>query len=111
MNHTYKYLMEEFDIDEKVLQLVAEAEEEVRSEFEHLDDIMAYNQYKVLKAFQKNRIREMHFGWKTGYGYDDAGRDALGQTFAEIDPETKNSMSHRARALETTKKWLLDQNA
>jgi len=84
MKHTYKYLMEEFDIDEKVLQLVAEAEEEVRGEFEHLDDIMAYNQYKVLKAFQKNRIREMHFGWKTGYGYDDAGRDALGQTFADV---------------------------
>ena len=84
MNHTYKYLMEEFDIDEKVLQLVAEAEEEVKGEFERLDDIMAYNQYKVLKAFQKNRIREMHFGWKTGYGYDDAGRDALGQTFADV---------------------------
>ena len=84
MNHTYKYLMEEFDIDEKVLQLVAEAEEEVKGEFERLDDIMAYNQYKVLKAFQKNRIREMHFGWKTGYGNDDAGRDALGQTFADV---------------------------
>ena len=84
MNHTYQYLKEEFDIDEKVLQLVAEAEEEVRGEFDRLDDIMAYNQYKVLKAFQKNRIREMHFGWKTGYGYDDAGRDALGQTFADV---------------------------
>ena len=69
MNHTYQYLKEEFNIDEKVLKLVAEAEEEVRGEFEKLDDIMAYNQYKVLKAFQKNRIREMHFGWKTGYGY------------------------------------------
>ena len=84
MNHTYQYLKEEFNIDEKVLNLVAEAEEEVRGEFEKLDDIMAYNQYKVLKAFQKNRIREMHFGWKTGYGYDDAGRDALGQTFADV---------------------------
>ena len=27
MNHTYKYLMEEFNIDPKVLDLVAEAEE------------------------------------------------------------------------------------
>ena len=59
MNHTYKYLAEEFNIDEKVLNLVAEAEEEVRGEFDRLDDIMAYNQYKVLKAFQQNRIREM----------------------------------------------------
>ena len=84
MNLTEKLLAQQFNIDEKVLKLVAEAEEEVRGEFEKLDDIMAYNQYKVLKAFQKNRIREMHFGWKTGYGYDDAGRDALGQTFADV---------------------------
>ena len=84
MNHTYKYLMEEFNIDPKVLDLVAEAEEEIRGEFEHLDDIMAYNQYKVLKAFQQNRIRDMHFGWKTGYGYDDAGRDAIEQVFADV---------------------------
>ena len=78
MNLTQQFLKEEFDIDERVLKLVAEAEEEVRGEFDRLDDIMAYNQYKVLKAFQQNRIREMHFGWKTGYGYDDAGREALG---------------------------------
>ncbi|MBQ8563974.1 MAG: methionine gamma-lyase family protein [Firmicutes bacterium] len=84
MNHTYQYLKEEFDIDEKVLNLVAEAEEEIRGEFDKLDDIMAYNQYKVLKAFQKNRIRDMHFGWKTGYGYDDAGREAIEQTFADV---------------------------
>ena len=45
---------------------------------------MAYNQYKVLSAFQKNRIRDMHFGWKTGYGYDDPGREAIEQTFADV---------------------------
>jgi len=49
---------------------------------------------------------------ENGFGYDSLFYlESLGQTFAEIDPETKNSMSHRARALETTKKWLLDQNA
>ena len=84
MNHTNRYLAEEFNIDPKVLDLVAEAEEEIRGEFEHLDDIMAYNQYKVLAAFQKNRIRDMHFGWKTGYGYDDPGRDAIEQVFADV---------------------------
>ena len=77
-------LTEQFLIDEFGLKLVAEAEDEVRCEFEKLDDIMAYNQYKVLSAFQKNRIRDMHFGWKTGYGYDDAGREAIGQTFADV---------------------------
>ena len=84
MNLTEQFLIDEFGIDEGVLKLVAEAEDEVRSEFEKLDDIMAYNQYKVLSAFQKNRIRDMHFGWKTGYGYDDAGREAIEQTFADV---------------------------
>ena len=84
MNLTEQFLIDEFGIDEGVLKLVAEAEDEVRNEFEKLDDIMAYNQYKVLSAFQKNRIRDMHFGWKTGYGYDDAGREAIEQTFADV---------------------------
>ena len=84
MNLTEQFLIDEFGIDERVLKLVAEAEDEVLCEFEKLDDIMAYNQYKVLSAFQKNRIRDMHFSWKTGYGYDDAGREAIGQTFADV---------------------------
>ena len=54
MNLTEQFLIDEFGIDERVLKLVAESEDEVRCEFEKLDDIMAYNQYKVLSAFQKN---------------------------------------------------------
>ena len=83
-NQTSEFLKNEFHIDAKVLDLVSEAEKEVSGEFARLDDIMAYNQYKVLAAFQKNRIRDMHFGWKTGYGYDDAGREALECTFADV---------------------------
>ena len=49
-----------------------------------LDDTMAYNQYKVLEAFQRNNIRDMHFSWNTGYGYDDPGRDAVERVYADI---------------------------
>ena len=45
---------------------------------------MTYNQYKILDAFQKNRLSDMHFGWNTGYGYDDAGRDAIEKVYADI---------------------------
>ena len=45
---------------------------------------MAYNQYKVLEAFQRNNIRDMHFSWNTGYGYDDPGRDAVERVYADI---------------------------
>lgn len=74
MNYTNQILKEQFHIDPRVLDLVAEAEKDVAPQFEKLDDIMAYNQYKVLSAFQKNRISDMHFSWNTGYGYDDAGK-------------------------------------
>ena len=84
MNLTNQLLNENFKIDEKVLSLVDDAEKEVKSQFAKLDDIMAYNQYKVLDAFQKNRISDMHFSWNTGYGYDDPGRDAIERTYADI---------------------------
>ena len=84
MNHTNTLLQNEFSIDERVLTLVGEAEKEVEDVFHELDDVMAYNQYKVLAAFQKNRISDMHFNWNTGYGYDDMGRAALERLYADI---------------------------
>ena len=81
---TGQLLQNEFHIEPKVLDIVSEAEKAVSKQFAEFDDIMAYNQYKVLNAFQKNRIRDMHFGWTTGYGYDDAGRDAIEQVFADV---------------------------
>lgn len=84
MNQTEQYLQQQFHIDPRALSLIREAEEAVTPQFAHLDDIMAYNQYKVLAAFQKNKIRDMHFSWNTGYGYDDVGRAALERLYADI---------------------------
>ena len=83
-NNTYRLLTEKFNISKDVLDLINKSEDLVSDLFENLDDIMAYNQYKVLDAFQKNGIRDMHFSWNTGYGYDDAGRDATERVFADI---------------------------
>lgn len=82
--NTLKYLAEEFKISEKVLELVDQAEQEVEEKFNKLDDITALNQYKVLNAFQKNRVSDMHFAWNTGYGYDDPGREVTEKIFADI---------------------------
>lgn len=82
--NTLKYLAEEFKISEKVLEFVDQAEQEVKDKFDKLDDITALNQYKVLSAFQKNRVSDMHFAWNTGYGYDDPGRDVTERIFADI---------------------------
>ncbi len=83
-NNTYHLLNKEFGVHETVLKAVSEAEEQVKDIFFKLDDIMAYNQYKVLDAFQKNKITDMHFGWNTGYGYDDPGREALEKVYSHI---------------------------
>lgn len=82
--NTYELLKNSFDISEDILELIDKSEKEVSSYFDGLDDIMTYNQYKVLSAFQKNGIRDMHFSWNTGYGYDDPGRDAIEKVYSDI---------------------------
>lgn len=84
LSYTDELLIKELEISPRVLNFVKEAEAEVREQFAALDDVTAYNQYKVLSALQKNRIADMHFGWKTGYGYDDPGRNAVEKVYADI---------------------------
>lgn len=83
MTQTDKLLINNFNIDEKVLEQINKAEEQIKPYFEKLDDVMAYNQYKVLAAFQKNKIADRHFAWNTGYGYDDPGREAIEKVFSD----------------------------
>lgn len=82
--NTYELLNKKMGIDEKVLRLIDKSEKEVKDIFTNLDDIMAFNQYKVLAAFQENKISDMHFAWNTGYGYDDPGRAALERVYSTI---------------------------
>lgn len=82
--NTFQLLNQEFHIHEAVLNETAKAEKQVEDIYRELDDIMAYNQYKILAAFQKNRISDMHFSWNTGYGYNDPGREALEKVYADI---------------------------
>lgn len=81
---TYDFLKSEFDVAEEVLRTVSAAEKEIEGLFGEIDEITVFNQYKVLAAFQKNRISDMHFGWNTGYGYDDPGREALERVYADV---------------------------
>ena len=82
--NTYRLLTEELRISPKVLDIINEAEQEIEGQFAYLDDIMAFNQYKVLTAFQENRISDSHFAYNTGYGYDDAGREKLERVYADV---------------------------
>ncbi|MGI6731250.1 MAG: aminotransferase class I/II-fold pyridoxal phosphate-dependent enzyme [Anaerovoracaceae bacterium] len=82
--NTYTLLNQQFGIHKEVLDIVSEAEAQVSDIFQELEDIMAFNQYKVLDVFQQCRISDTHFGWNTGYGYNDAGREALENVYAKV---------------------------
>lgn len=79
-----KLLIEKFDVAPEVLDMVREAEGSLTEKFAQLEDIAMYNQYKVLQAFQDNKISDRHFAWNTGYGYDDSGREAIEKVYAQI---------------------------
>ena len=82
--NTHNLLKQKMGISDKVLDLIDKSEKEVMDIFTDLDDTMAYNQYKVLSAFQENKISDMHFAWNTGYGYNDPGRAALEKVYSNI---------------------------
>ncbi|XP_027355618.1 uncharacterized protein LOC113865340 isoform X2 [Abrus precatorius] len=64
---------------------VVKAVDALHSEFRAVDNLVACNTTRVLKAFQNARVGSHHFGGCTGYGHDEAGgREALDQAFAEI---------------------------
>ena len=64
-------------------ELVNKAENELKEQFQKIDEIAEFNQRKVLEAFYKNKIGEEHFYTVTGYGHDDLGREALDKVFAD----------------------------
>ncbi len=72
------------EISEKISRFVDEAEADCAEAFARLDAIERANTRKVLESFQKHRISARHFAPTTGYGYDDIGRDTLGEMFAEL---------------------------
>ena len=56
---------------EKLLKLAREVDEEIKEELKKIDEDAMFNSEKVLNAFQKNNVSEMHFNSTTGYGYND----------------------------------------
>ena len=71
-------------ISDKVRALGEQAEAELTQQFARIDSIAAQNTEKVLAAFQKHKVAEVHFQGTTGYGYDDLGRETLGAIYADI---------------------------
>ncbi|EIF2806918.1 methionine gamma-lyase family protein [Clostridium perfringens] len=84
LNATIELLKKQYGFTDETIKLYNQAIIDVESEFKIYDEIREYNQLKVLKAFQEERISDNHFTNSTGYGYGDIGRDTLDLVYARI---------------------------
>lgn len=77
-------LYKEFGIKEEILELSKEVEKDVEPIFREIDKIKEINSLKVLNAFQKCGLSEMHLHSSTGYGIDEVGRNKIEEIYAKI---------------------------
>ena len=77
MNIINEMLLNDFNIKDEVLKFCDISENRVSEIFKDIEKREQYNQYKVIKAMQKNKLSDIHFAASTGYGYNDLGRDVL----------------------------------
>lgn len=77
-------MYDKLNIDKKVIELSKEIKNELRVQFNKIDEICEFNSMKVLSAFHKHNISEVHFNMTTGYGYGDIGRDTIENVYASI---------------------------
>ena len=64
--------------------MIEQAEKKIEKQLKKIDKICEVNSLKVLNAFHKNEISEIHFNSTTGYGYNDIGREAIENVFKDI---------------------------
>lgn len=72
------------NIKEKTWNLIEQEEKNIKNQLNEIDKICEYNSFKVLKAFQNNKVSEVHFNETTGYGYNDIGRETIENIYKEI---------------------------
>ena len=68
-----KEIYQELGIEEKVFQYGQQFEEKLKERFAQIDRTAEYNQLKVIKALQANKVSAEGFMGSSGYGYNDLG--------------------------------------
>ncbi len=79
-----KEIYEKLGISKAVFELGERYEKKLKERFDRLDETAEYNQMKILKAMQDNRVSDVHFAATTGYGYNDIGRDTIEAVYASV---------------------------
>lgn len=76
-------MYKELKVTDSVFTYCERIEQDLKARFEQIDKVAEYNQLKVLKAMQKNKVSDIHFAATTGYGYNDLGREVLESVYAD----------------------------
>ena len=79
-----KDIYRQLGLSDKITEIGEKYEQELKSRFEEIDRTAEYNQMKIISAMQKARVSEASFNGSTGYGYNDAGREALEEVYASV---------------------------
>ena len=84
MNQLLQEQYERLGISPEVSAFGEKIEASLKQRFEEIDARAEYNQLKVLKAMQDNRVSAECFNTTSGYGYNDLGRDTLEDVYASV---------------------------
>ena len=79
-----KEMCEALGISEAVYNFGQEILVDLKERFTRIDENAEYNQLKVLKAMQDNKVSEACLLGTTGYGYNDIGREKLEAVYASV---------------------------
>lgn len=82
MNKWMEEQYEALGISREVYEFGEKIEASLKERFEAIDATAEYNQLKVIKAMQDNRVSAECFNMSSGYGYNDLGRDTLEKVYA-----------------------------
>ena len=77
-------IYEGLGISREVWEYGQRTESRMKERFEEFDKNAEYNQMKVIRAMQENRVSEGCFNYVSGYGYNDLGRDTLESVYASV---------------------------
>lgn len=84
MNIFIQNLIQDLNINQDYAEIIYSSLDRCNNLFPEIESIAGFNQYKILKAFQKNKASDFHLNGSTGYGYGDVGRETLEGIYQDI---------------------------
>lgn len=95
MNQFLEEQYKNLGISREVYEFGEKIEESLKERFAEIDARAEYNQMKVIKAMQENRVSAECFNMSSGYGYNDLGRDTLEKCTLPVLRERMHWSDHR----------------